>query len=401
MNNNIKIEIHLLQNFVPSCINRDDSNTPKDCEFGGVRRARISSQCIKRSIREMMTEKCIKTKYLKKHLLELLDKEGVNGEDIESIVELFIESCFQEFEKDKTKTKTKIKTKTNILLPVSEEEIKESINCISELIKMENIKEIIKEYKKSSEKDDETEKGKKGNKKKDLIESKEYIERLKKAKITGDIALFGRMITGKDMNVNAACQVAHAISTHRVDLEMDFYTAVDDLNREGEQGAGMIGVTGYNSACFYRYSLLDRKQLITNFAGDEKTADNIIREFLEASVKAIPTGKQNTFAAQNLPLLGMFIVKKDGMPCSLANAFVKPVFARNEKDDLVEKSIKTLTQHYENLIGVYGNMGEVTKSVFHIGYEESLGAFVNDSKKTLQEAIEAVMEGIKKASVEE
>src|SRR6516225_6561748 len=47
----MRIEIHVLQNFAPSNLNRDDTGSPKDAEFGGCRRARISSQCIKRAVR--------------------------------------------------------------------------------------------------------------------------------------------------------------------------------------------------------------------------------------------------------------------------------------------------------------------------------------------------------------
>lgn len=45
------IEIHMIQNHSPSNLNRDDLGAPKTCIFGGVTRARISSQCLKRSIR--------------------------------------------------------------------------------------------------------------------------------------------------------------------------------------------------------------------------------------------------------------------------------------------------------------------------------------------------------------
>lgn len=364
MNNNIKIEIHLLQNFAPSCLNRDDSNTPKDCEFGGVRRARISSQCIKRAIKMVFDHDMgIRTKNIKDKLLEKLEKQGQTRESIIGFVDEFIETYYAKLDKQKDKT--------SILLYLSEAEICEAVNYIIEI--KDASKKITKE--------------------------KSIQRRLQDAQLSEDIALFGRMITeNPDMNRDASCQVAHALSTHRVDLEMDFYTAVDDLNNEGDLGAGMMGVTGYNSACFYRYSLLDHKQLIDNLSGNEEIAANTIRGFLEASVKAIPTGKQNSFAAQNLPSFGLFIVKKDGMPCSLANAFVKPVYVKGEKDDLVGKSIESLAKHYESLTSVYGEMGEVKKAVFHTGYQDSLGVLDKGSRTSLEDAIEAVMEGIREAS---
>ncbi len=150
---------------------------------------------------------------------------------------------------------------------------------------------------------------------------------LDKAKTSADIALFGRMLAEQPgRNTDGACQVAHPISTHKVDMEMDFYTAVDDLNPAGETGAGMMGVVGFNSACYYRYALVDRDQLARNLsrktgrnngawaqelqADDYEEADKIIEAFLEAMVYAIPTGKQNSFAAQNLPSFGLFVRRR-------------------------------------------------------------------------------------------
>src|SRR5437870_5738533 len=45
------IEFHFIQNHAPSNLNRDDTGSPKEAMFGGYMRARISSQCLKRSIR--------------------------------------------------------------------------------------------------------------------------------------------------------------------------------------------------------------------------------------------------------------------------------------------------------------------------------------------------------------
>ena len=171
-------------------------------------------------------------------------------------------------------------------------------------------------------------------------------------------------------NTDGACQVAHAISTHKVDMEMDFYTAVDDLNPEEETGAGMMGVVGFNSACFYRYALVDRDQLARNLASkanrkqgkwteeltadDYREADKVSRAFLEAMVYAIPTGKQNSFAAQNLPSFGLFVRRRGGVPVSLANAFATPVRPTKQKDDLVGLSVAALTNHWDELKEVYG-----------------------------------------------
>jgi len=168
-----------------------------------------------------------------------------------------------------------------------------------------------------------------------------------------DIALFGRMLADKpELNLDAACQVAHAISTHRVNMEMDFFTAVDDLQRQEETGAGMMGVTGFNSATFYRYANIHWEQLVANLRGDISLARRAVEGFLRASVVAVPTGKQNSFAAQNPPSFLLAVVRDDGMCWSLANAFEKPVVAR--ESGLVGPSVKALDEYWGGLCQMYG-----------------------------------------------
>src|SRR5712671_533258 len=120
-------------------------------------------------------------------------------------------------------------------------------------------------------------------------------------------------------NVDAACQVAHAISTNKIhSMEMDYYTAVDDLKPDDTAGADMIGTVEFNSACFYRYANLDLHQLKVNLQDDADLTKKTAEAFLKAFVNAIPTGKQNTFAAQQKPSL-VFAVVRTGGPMSLAN----------------------------------------------------------------------------------
>ncbi|GFP20300.1 CRISPR system Cascade subunit CasC, partial [Candidatus Hakubella thermalkaliphila] len=204
--------------------------------------------------------------------------------------------------------------------------------------------------------DDKSEDSTKDDKRPKLKVDDEIKDRIKRAQITDDIALFGRMLAEQPgRNTDGSCQVAHPISTHKVDMEFDFYTAVDDLNPKEEPGAGMMGVVRFNSACYYRYALVDRDQLARNLASktertngawiqaletnDYEESDKVIEAFLEAMVYAIPTGKQNSFAAQNLPSFGLFVRRKDGVPISLANAFCKPVRSTKDADDLVGLSV--------------------------------------------------------------
>jgi CRISPR system Cascade subunit CasC len=181
-----------------------------------------------------------------------------------------------------------------------------------------------------------------------------------------DIALFGRMIADdKNMNVDAACQVAHALSTNKVEMEMDYFTAVDDLLPDEESGSDMIGVVEFNSSCFYRYSNINLTKLRNNLGFNDDLLTAAVLGYVEASVKAVPTGKQNSMAAQNPAGYVRAILRNDGFPWSLANAFQKPVRATAE-ESLEERSIAVLEDYFERLKSVYGDRGITCDTSFNL-----------------------------------
>lgn len=325
------LEIHMIQSFAPSNLNRDDTNAPKDCEFGGVRRARISSQCIKRALRmhpsfaqTTRVEPGIRTRWMNRLLTEVLTKAGKDPDQAKTVSEAFTtQYCKMD------------KSHTSVLLYISKEEIDQTVAQLT--AKWDDIIASLKDGKNS------------------LIEenAKELFKTLKGRTSAPDIAMFGRMMAEKpDLNIDAACQVAHAISTHRVNMEMDFYTAADDLATSDETGAGMMGTTGFNSACFYRYARIDWQQLLNNLGGEREIACRAVEGFLRAAVAAVPTGKQNSFAAQNPPSLLLAIAREDSQGWSLANAFEKPV-APDREGGLIAPSIRALDAHWGKLVKIY------------------------------------------------
>lgn len=331
------IELHILQNFAPSNLNRDDTGNPKDTEFGGVRRARISSQAVKRSIRlhpvfakTTEVEPAIRTRWMTRLLAEALVKAGRKEEEAKEVANAFSVQYSKLEEK---------KGHTSVLLYLSKTEIDMAVKSLTE-----KWKEVTKNLKdgKSPELD---------------ALAKDLFKELKDRTSAPDIALFGRMLAEKpELNIDAACQVAHAISTHRVNMDMDFYTAVDDLPRDDEVGAGMMGVTAFNSACFYRYARLDWDLLVKNLGGDTDLARKTVEGFLRAAALAIPSGKQNSFAAQNPPDFMLGVVRKDGQSWSLANAFETPV-KPNSEGGLMASSIRKLKEYWAKLSKVYGDNG--------------------------------------------
>jgi len=333
------VELHMIQNFAPANLNRDDTNNPKDCEFGGVRRARISSQCIKRAIRNSPifaettgVDVGVRTKWLiNRRLLPRLVEAGKSEEETTAILEKFVPQ-----HASKLDAKSKEKRKTAVLLYLSQAEVDRLVQTL-----LENWEQL------SDEK-----------------ALKKLVNTLVKAQrgqtSAPDIALFGRMLAERpELGLEAACQVAHAISTHRVTMEMDFYTAVDDLNPDDTAGAGMMGFTGFDSACFYRYARIDWGQLVENLNGDADLARHTVEGFLRAIVAAVPSGKQNAFAANNPPNFLLAVVREDGMGWSLANAFERPVRPRRDSG-LVPPSVEALDAYWGRLCQVYGN-GALTR----------------------------------------
>lgn len=326
------IELHMLQNFAPSNLNRDDTNNPKDCTFGGVRRARISSQCIKRAIRlhpifEQTTEvpTADRTRFLAKDIARRLQEAGKTESESKTAAINFVGAILGGMD-----SKNEIRSK--VLFFVSEEEkeaIKESIldnwdDALAE--KIEKSSDPVKKFK------------------------KEFSKRTS----APGVAMFGRMLADDpSLNLDAACQVAHAISTHRVNMEFDFFTAVDDLQSQDETGAGMMGITGFNAATFYRYARIDFNQLVENLDGDMALAKKTVEGFLRAAAHAVPTGKQNSFAAQNPPSVMMSVVRKDGLSWSMANAFEKPVYPTAGKS-LLEASAENLDAYWSELVNYFG-----------------------------------------------
>jgi CRISPR-associated protein Cas7/Cse4/CasC, subtype I-E/ECOLI len=353
----MKIEIHLLQNVAPSCLNRDDTNTPKTCEFGGFIRARVSSQSWKRAVREFFrAENSVpvgtRTKDLAGRLIERLGAE-VSPE----VIEKFVIEAYSKMDGKAAKGQTA--AQTAVLVFISDAEIEEAAACLRA-----------------------------------GLSARDAAPRLRAARQSADIALFGRMLAeNPERNVDAACQVAHALSTHAVDLETDFFTAVDDLTAgRDESGAGMLGTQGFNSACFYRYALIDRDQLIQNLSGDAALADRTIAAFLNAFTLALPTAKQNSHAAQNPPSFGLFVVREKGVPVSLANAFANPVRTTSEHADLIGSSIYCLSRYQAQMQRVYGLYEGATLAVFHDREDaKALGELKPDYDGSLAGAIATVM----------
>lgn len=336
------VEFHLIQNFAPSNLNRDDTGAPKEAVFGGYRRARVSSQCFKRAIRLASQglpglpadHQGVRTKKLRQLLSDELATRGRAPEDANARIETALSAAGLKLKDD---------GKTEYLLFLGHQEIMGFADLVDQ--HWDTLQPAGGNGEKKSKKDAKA-------------AVPPEVQKQAKAIMNGgkavDVALFGRMLADMpEVNQDAACQVAHALSTHKVERDFDYFTAVDDKGDPDESGAGMIGQVEFNSATFYRYAVIDPRKLVANLQDDRELALRGIEAFVEANARAIPTGKQNSFAAHNPPSFIAAVVRH-GSPLNLANAFESPVFPKHG-ESLTGQSVVKLSDYASKLAGVYGD----------------------------------------------
>jgi CRISPR system Cascade subunit CasC len=318
------IDVHVLQTLPPSCLNRDDTGSPKTAVYGGVPRARVSSQSWKRATRQ----------YFNENLLEP-EERGVRTRRVVELIEGRLKTRLGTSDEGRDKELNEL-----VKAALDGLGLKEKKGDLSEyalFLSTRQVDAIVELLANKFEAGENT------------VEPEAVMELAGKAHSL-DVALFGRMIADTtSLNVDAACQVAHAISTHRVSPEFDFFTAVDDLNPASEPGAAMMGYVEFNSATFYRFATIGAELLAANLGGSAEVAGGV-RAFVEAFVKSLPTGHQNTFAAMTLPDLVVVSLRND-QPVSLVGAFEEPVPADGGH---VRQSAERLVSYMDEVDLAYG-----------------------------------------------
>ncbi len=324
------IQLHLLASYPPSNPNRDDLGRPKTAVMGGVPRLRISSQSLKRAWRksELFASALgehvgTRTKEMGREAFKALVDKGVS----ESKAKAWAKAIAEQFGKSKGANKDKPLLELDIeqLAHFSPEE-REGIDALVEVLASER-----------------------------RPPSQDELKLLRQANRAADIALFGRMLASSPkFNVEAAAQVAHAISVHTVAVEDDFFTAVDDLNAgEDDLGAGHLGETEFAAALHYLYLCIDRELLTANLSGDEELAKRTLAALVEAVTKVAPTGKQNSFGSR---VRATYLLAEigDEQPRSLSVAFLKPV----NSGDMMTGAVEALIRCRDNMDKVYGDCCE-------------------------------------------
>jgi CRISPR system Cascade subunit CasC len=329
------VDYHILQTVPPANLNRDDQGNPKEAFFGGVRRSRASSQAWKRATRKEFdrhlprADQSTRTKQIAKQLSERLQARG----DVERDQAQRLAGALLEPLGIKAGRKA---GDTAYLLYYGFGQLDQIVDLVAE-----RIPEFT------------------------AMTDEELVAATKNLNIadvlgTGHpmgVALFGRMVADiAALNVDAAAQVAHALSTHGVEHESDYYTAVDDANEHGETGAGMIGTVGFNSATLYRYATVGVHQLIDNIGSVDRALD-AVRRFGQAFALSMPTGHIASFAHRTRPSL-VAVVVRDDQPVNLVSAFERPVPATDNTGavrGIAAESAARLAREYRRSVQQWGD----------------------------------------------
>ncbi len=384
------LELHAIQSFAPANLNRDDTGAPKECTFGGVRRARVSSQAWKRAIRVAFRDELddaplgTRTKRAHEQLVARLRAADPSLDEDQARHRAAVV-----LEAKPLELKLKLKSDDGA------GEVKTGQLVFFRPSDLDALADVAQRF--ATEIDDTTSTVRDGAKAKPKLPKD--AEKAVKAAMTSpgdaiDVALFGRMVAElPESNVDASCQVAHAIGTHRLAREADYFTAVDDLKPDDTEGADMIGTVEFNASCLYRYAVLDVRQLAENLGESVESAavTAAVRAFADAFITVAPSGKQNTFAARNMPSTVLGVRRRSGT-WNLANAFVRPVDTRHDVG-LDVASAERMLDEFETVKRVYGRRDDGTSGLLLATTGELAGPDGTDGVRRVDN-IEDLLDGL-------
>ncbi|MFD9511273.1 type I-E CRISPR-associated protein Cas7/Cse4/CasC [Streptomyces mirabilis] len=389
------LDVHALQTVPPSNLNRDDTGAPKTAVYGGVPRARVSSQAWKKATRDYFkaeslldpSELGVRTKKVVEVLADqicVVDPSLAHADALKLAAEVIVATGLKIEVPPKRKSSAKEEGAEDSAAepaPQSRYLMFLSARQLDGLARLAvegaaDIKAFLKDK-----------------------DNKGRAKQIADTRHSVDIALFGRMVADSaDINVDAAVQVAHAISVHRVENESDYYTAVDDHNKDSEPGAGMIGTVDFNSATLYRYAALGVHQLAANLGEglrEDESRTTPVRRAVEAFVRgfteSLPTGKINTFGHHTLP--DAVIVKlRTSRPISFVAAFEEPV--RGEQGGHVSEASARLAEYIPDIERAYGDEDSTLTWVLRVGPNTQKLAGIGTESANIAELVASVGQAV-------
>ncbi|MBQ0134161.1 MAG: type I-E CRISPR-associated protein Cas7/Cse4/CasC [Clostridiales bacterium] len=372
MKKHLYLDIHAIQTVPPSCVNRDDTGSPKTAVYGGVERARVSSQAWKHAMR----------KYFK----EIFSPEEL-GSRTKLLVKLIADQIMTDHPDEEHDTALLMARKALQLagIPNKDDETealffvgREQIAAVAKKIYDDCKNNVVSLTESSDSKSNDT--GKKKADKKKMKSDPAYLKAFMDTPSV-EIVLFGRMVASQtQLNVDAVAQVAHAISTHAVHTEYDYFTAMDD--EKDQSPAAFLQAAEFNSATMYRFATVNLGAL-----EDYSTIDTAkaIRNFVEAFVRSMPTGKQNTFANRTLPDM-VYITLREDQPVNFSGAFESPV--KNDRGGYAARSCEVLMEYAEKM---YGSFADAPVFALGCGDQALEGHAEALSLKAMLERLESIV----------
>lgn len=362
MTANLYVDVHLLQDVPPANLNRDETGSPKSARYGGVDRLRVSSQAWKRATRLAFAERMskdslgLRTRRVQETVISALTAAGVTSENAPAITTELLKQIGITASKKKD-------AETSYLLFFSQPQVAQLAALVAERPALwATPEELAKQI---------------------------DVKGLLGHGHSLDVALFGRMVADlPEINVDAACQVSHALGTHAAPTQFDYFTAVDDAQAETEPGAGMIGTVEFNAATVYRYATVNVPELISNM-DDETSALAGLETFLRSFTLSMPTGKQNTFAAHTRPGLVWFVVRED-QPVNYMSAFERPV--RAGTNGYLASSIDALARFVNAETSRWGDVPAAMAASYVVEDETPRQAF--GPNVTFEQAIAATLRAV-------
>ena len=373
---NVRLEFHILQSFPVTCLNRDDVGAPKTAVVGGTTRARVSSQCWKRQVRLAMRDfgvtLGIRTKLIGELIAQACNEIGATPEQAQAcgikIEQIFIKNNKNDKKIKKSKSVNKDEQITEDV-EADEAESSEKTDTLLFLSPKE-VAILAEAFKANKFNPDAVIKQK--DAKKQAKEVEDLIGKTESSIDALDIALFGRMVAqAAKLNIEAAASFAHAISTHKVTNEVEFFTALDDKSEE--PGSAHMGSLEFNSATYYRYVSLDVGQLWQTLAG--QNIPEAVESFIKALFVAVPSARQTTQSgASPWEFARVFVRKGQRLQVPFETAvksqnggFLEP--SKNEMRDYLEKKEKLAGSLFGKIVSFdFGekaefNIDELIKSI--------------------------------------
>lgn len=367
------IQLHILTTYPASNLNRDDLGRPKTVTMGDHQRLRVSSQSLKRTWRTSENiagafdgQFGVRTKEIGKYVyyaltngvrLEKAMDDGKSEGDLKILKHELAAKTARTITGAFAKNKSEYKAKKD---DFNEKDFLDSLETEQMAhvnpVELAVVSELVEQCRENGKEP-----------------AKEALNLLKADGNAVDVAMFGRMLASRpDYNVEAAVQVAHAMTVHKAMVEDDFFTAVDDLNRD-DAGAGHMGVSEFGAGVFYLYVCIDRHLLMENLGDNKELYTRALQGLVRSALTVSPSGKQNSFASRAVASYCL-AEKGNAHARTLAEAFLRPV----QGEDILADAIDALEKKRDSFNRILGEEPKAFKYGHDKGTLEEICNFVTE-----------------------